>query len=131
MERYHCWEDCSDDATTPSRRRLLRVPPAPHPLRSCSDPANEPEQLIVAAAASCQMLSFLGAAARAGVTILGYEDTAASRLLLEAEPARLDTVSLDVIDSPRWDGIMARSSSSRIPPMSTATSRTHWQFPSR
>ena len=86
-----------------SRNHVIETPPAEVDLDLSADPSFRgdparwnPEQLIVASAASCQMLSFLGAAARAGVTILGYEDTATSRLLLEAEPARLDTVSLDV-----------------------------------
>lgn len=35
-----------------------------------------PEQLVVAAASSCQLLSFLGAAARAGVDVVAYSDSA-------------------------------------------------------
>ena len=35
-----------------------------------------PEQLLVMAASSCQLLSFLAVAARAGVDVLGYEDDA-------------------------------------------------------
>ncbi|WP_344681940.1 MULTISPECIES: OsmC family protein [Actinomycetes] len=60
------------------------------------DPSRlNPEQLLVMAASSCQMLSMLGAAARAGVDILRYQDTATSRLLL-GDAARLDTIRLEV-----------------------------------
>lgn len=86
-----------------SRNHVVTTSPAAVDLDLSADPSFlgeparwNPEQLIVAAAASCQMLSFLGAAARAGVTILGYTDTAASRLLVDADPARLDAVSIDV-----------------------------------
>lgn len=53
-----------------------------------------PEQLVVMAASSCQMLSFLGVAARAGVEVLAYADEATSHLDLTAEPARLGEVRL-------------------------------------
>jgi organic hydroperoxide reductase OsmC/OhrA len=55
-----------------------------------------PEQLVVMAASSCQLLSFLGAAARAGVDVLSYDDEAASHLDLHASPARLGTICLAV-----------------------------------
>lgn len=55
-----------------------------------------PEQLVVMAASSCQMLSFLGTAARAGVDVLAYDDEATSHLDLTAEPARLATIHLHV-----------------------------------
>src|SRR5690606_20575958 len=52
-------------------------------LTTSADPAfhgdahlPNPEQLLLAAASSCQMLSFLGAAARAGVDVLDYRDDA-------------------------------------------------------
>lgn len=35
-----------------------------------------PEQLLVVAASSCQLLSFLGSAARAGVDVVAYTDAA-------------------------------------------------------
>ncbi|NYI71913.1 organic hydroperoxide reductase OsmC/OhrA [Naumannella cuiyingiana] len=41
-----------------------------------------PEQLLVVAASSCQMLSFLASAARAGVDVVGYEDLARGRMPL-------------------------------------------------
>lgn len=45
-----------------------------------------PEQLLVAAASSCQMLSFLGASARAGVDIVTYEDDASGEMPEGVQP---------------------------------------------
>lgn len=53
-----------------------------------------PEQLVVMAASSCQMLSFLAVAARAGVEVLAYDDEATSHLDLGAQPPRLGEVHL-------------------------------------
>ncbi len=53
-----------------------------------------PEQLVVMAASSCQLLSFLGAAARAGIDVLSYDDEATSYLDLDASPARLGAIRL-------------------------------------
>lgn len=56
-------------------------PAAPVPLtaspefRGTPDLTN-PEQLLVMAASSCQLLSFLAVAARHGVDVVAYEDTA-------------------------------------------------------
>ncbi|MFV2118877.1 OsmC family protein [Streptomyces sp. Act-28] len=61
------------------------------------DPARlNPEQLVVMAASSCQMLSFLGAAARAGVDVRAYDDEATSHLDLTARPVRLAAIHLHV-----------------------------------
>jgi organic hydroperoxide reductase OsmC/OhrA len=65
------------------------------PFRGDPDRLN-PEQLVVMAASSCQMLSFLGAAARAGVDVLAYADEATSHLDLAAAPARLGPIRLAV-----------------------------------
>ncbi|HET6635160.1 MAG TPA: OsmC family protein [Streptomyces sp.] len=77
----------------PARTQLdLSADPA---FRGNADRLN-PEQLMVMAASSCQLLSFLGAAARAGVDVLAYDDEAGTHLDLTAEPARLATIRLDV-----------------------------------
>lgn len=77
----------------PARTQLgLSADPA---FRGNPDRLN-PEQLVVMAASSCQMLSFLAAAAREGVDVLGYDDGAGSHLDLTAQPARLATIRLDV-----------------------------------
>ncbi|GAB3191065.1 OsmC family protein [Nesterenkonia suensis] len=86
-----------------SRDHEITVPGVEGGLALTADPAFRgdasrlnPEQLLVAAASSCQMLSLLGAAARAGVDVVGYRDTAVSRLLLHETPARLDTIRLHI-----------------------------------
>ncbi|MCP2183237.1 OsmC family protein [Prauserella alba] len=86
-----------------SRSHTATAPPAATSVDLSADPAFRgeadrlnPEQLVVMAASSCQMLSFLGAAARAGVTVLAYSDDATSRLDTTARPPRLDPVQLDV-----------------------------------
>ncbi|WP_327367215.1 OsmC family protein [Streptomyces sp. NBC_01217] len=79
--------------TTPATTQVdLSADPA---FRGNPDRLN-PEQLIVMAASSCQMLSFLGAAARAGVDVLAYDDEATSHLDQTAKPARLATIHLHV-----------------------------------
>ncbi len=58
-----------------------------HPLALSADPAFRgdvarlnPEQLLLAAACSCQLLSFLAVAARARLTVLRYEDHAEAEM---------------------------------------------------
>lgn len=60
-------------------------PPADATLRLSADPAFRgderllnPEQLLLLAAASCQLLSFLAVAARARVTVIEYDDEASA-----------------------------------------------------
>lgn len=77
-------------ATGTTAELALSADPA---FRGSPDHLN-PEQLVVIAASSCQMLSFLGAAARAGVEVLAYDDEATSHLDLAAQPARLGEVRL-------------------------------------
>ncbi|TWV53457.1 OsmC family protein [Streptomyces misionensis] len=86
-----------------SRDHTAFAAPATRQVDLSADPAFRgnpdrlnPEQLVVMAASSCQMLSFLGAAARAGVDVLAYDDEATSRLDLTANPARLATIHLHV-----------------------------------
>ncbi|KWT57250.1 osmotically inducible protein OsmC [Streptomyces albus subsp. albus] len=86
-----------------SRDHVATAPPAAAEVALSADPAFRgnaerlnPEQLVVMAASSCQMLSFLGAAARAGIDVLSYDDEATSHLDLTAAPARLGTISLAV-----------------------------------
>ncbi|MCP2255658.1 Organic hydroperoxide reductase OsmC/OhrA [Prauserella aidingensis] len=86
-----------------SRAHTAAAPPATAAVELSADPAFRgdpgllnPEQLVVMAASSCQLLSFLGAAARAGIDVLAYEDRGTSRLDTAAEPVRLGTIQLDV-----------------------------------
>ncbi|WP_456789173.1 OsmC family protein [Cellulomonas sp. P5_C5] len=53
-----------------------------------------PEQLLVMAASSCQLLSFLGEAARAGVDVVGYADNAEGTMPSESVPTRLTRIAL-------------------------------------
>ncbi|WP_030659621.1 OsmC family protein [Streptomyces rimosus] len=86
-----------------SRDHVATAPPAAAEVALSADPAFRgtperlnPEQLLVMAASSCQMLSFLGAAARAGLDVRSYDDEATSHLDLTAEPVRLGTIDLAV-----------------------------------
>ena len=65
------------------RGHTVRAAPAEAALELSSDPAFlgdprhlNPEQLLVAAASSCQLLSFLAGAARARIEVLEYTDEA-------------------------------------------------------
>ncbi len=53
-----------------------------------------PEQLPVVAASSCQLLSFLGAASRAGVDVLDYEDDAAGGMPADSTPMSITQIEL-------------------------------------
>lgn len=59
------------------------------------DPARlNPEQLLVVAASSCQLLSFLAVAARDGVDVLGYQDRAEGFMDDAAQPPRFSRIVL-------------------------------------
>jgi organic hydroperoxide reductase OsmC/OhrA len=53
-----------------------------------------PEQLVVLAASSCQLLSFLAVAARARVDVLHYNDEAIGVMPEKDMPMRLTSISL-------------------------------------
>ena len=83
------------------RTHQVTAPPAgvtlslsAHPtFRGDPDRLN-PEQLLLAAASSCQMLSFLSLAARKGVDVVGYEDSAEAVMPLEDQPVRITRITL-------------------------------------
>jgi len=59
------------------------------------DPARlSPEDLFVAALSSCQMLSYLALAGRAGVTVLAYDDHAVGTLAIADKKMRMTEVVL-------------------------------------
>jgi organic hydroperoxide reductase OsmC/OhrA len=61
----------------------------------CGDPRLlNPEQLVVLAAASCQLLSFLAVAARARIDVVGYDDVGTGTMLEDDPPMRLTSISL-------------------------------------
>lgn len=78
---------------------------AAHPsdasLTLTSDPAFRgdpqhlnPEQLIVMAASSCQLLSFLAVAARARINVVAYSDDARGEMPENAQPMRITRIAL-------------------------------------
>jgi organic hydroperoxide reductase OsmC/OhrA len=76
-------------------------PPSDTRLTLSADPAFRgdpsllnPEQLVVLAAASCQLLSFLAVAARARVEVRAYEDDAEGVMPEDATPRRITEIVL-------------------------------------
>ena len=82
------------------REHTITAPPAEPELRlttgeSQGDPAVlNPEQLLVMAASSCQMLSFLHAAAKARIDVVEYEDEATGLMPLDEQPAWITEITL-------------------------------------
>src|SRR5512146_740009 len=83
------------------RRHRVDAPPAPHTLELSSDPAFRgdpallnPEQLLVMAAASCQMLSFLAIAARKRMDVIEYHDDAEGFMPEDEKPVRITRIVL-------------------------------------
>ena len=83
------------------RTHSVSAPPALTSLSLSSDAAFRgdparlnPEQLVVIAASSCQLLSFLAIAARARVEILEYEDDAEAEMPESDLPVRITTIRL-------------------------------------
>jgi len=77
------------------------VPPSLCPIDLSTDPAFRgdpqrcnPEQLLVLAAASCQLLSFLTVAARARIDVRGYDDEAEGIMPEDTEPVGLSAIRL-------------------------------------
>ena len=77
------------------------APPAEPELALSSDPAFfgdparlNPEQLVLLAAASCQLLSFLAVAARARLDVRDYRDDATALLPEAVRPVRLSEIVL-------------------------------------
>ncbi|GAC1535890.1 MAG: OsmC family protein [Acidimicrobiales bacterium] len=75
--------------------------PAMAELDVSSDPAFEgnpallnPEQLLLAAASSCQLLSFLAVAARARIDVVEYRDQASAAMPTDDRPVRITTITL-------------------------------------
>jgi organic hydroperoxide reductase OsmC/OhrA len=53
-----------------------------------------PEQLVLMAASSCQMLWFLHLAAKARIDVVEYEDSATALMPTDQEPVRITEISL-------------------------------------
>jgi organic hydroperoxide reductase OsmC/OhrA len=83
------------------RAHVASAPPVTQQLELSSDAAFQgnpsllnPEQLVVLAASSCQLLSFLAVAARARVDVLHYDDQAIGVMPEKDLPMRLTSISL-------------------------------------
>ncbi|HZQ27001.1 MAG TPA: OsmC family protein [Acidimicrobiales bacterium] len=84
-----------------SREHEAVAPPSGATLRLSADPAFRgdpallnPEQLVVLAAAACQLLSFLAVAARARIDVVAYEDEAEGEMPEAERPTRLTRIVL-------------------------------------
>lgn len=84
-----------------ARTHRVVVPPAGGEIVLSSDAAfrgdarlPNPEQLLLAAASSCQLLSFLALAARARVDVLAYEDEGEALMPESEQPMRITRIAL-------------------------------------
>lgn len=82
------------------RAHTVEAPSAPA-LQMSSDPAFRgdpallnPEQLVVLAASSCQLLAFLAVAARARVDVVEYEDAGVGEMPEDDKPVRITRITL-------------------------------------
>lgn len=83
------------------RAHRVSAPPAGAVVTMSADPAFlgrgellNPEQLLLAAASSCQLLAFLAVAARARVDVVAYEDTAEALMPEDDTPMRITAIHL-------------------------------------
>jgi organic hydroperoxide reductase OsmC/OhrA len=83
------------------RTHQASAPPADTELTLASDPAFRgdpallnPEQLLVLAASSCQLLSFLAAAARARIDVVAYEDKGEGEMPDGERPVSITRITL-------------------------------------
>lgn len=83
------------------REHVAAADPASDSLTLSADPEFlgrpdhlNPEQLLVIAASSCQLLSFLAVAARAGVDVLAYHDTAEGVMPDDGRPVSVTRIAL-------------------------------------
>jgi organic hydroperoxide reductase OsmC/OhrA len=84
-----------------SREHSASAPPAEVALRLSADPhfrgdaaLLNPEQLVVLAASSCQLLSFLSVAARRHLDVVRYTDDAVGHLSEDLRRARIELIEL-------------------------------------
>lgn len=83
------------------RSHLCEAEPALGELEMTSDPAFRgdpdrlnPEQLLLMAAASCQLLSFLAVAARSRIDVVAYRDEAEAVMPEREVPMRITNITL-------------------------------------
>ncbi|CAH0226009.1 OsmC family protein [Plantibacter sp. VKM Ac-2885] len=93
------WSGRTDAYETYSRRHGVRLGDSSIDLSAAAEFRGDsglpnPEQLLVAAASSCQLLSFLAVAAHAGVEIIDYRDAATGIMPDDTRPMRLTEIVL-------------------------------------
>jgi organic hydroperoxide reductase OsmC/OhrA len=83
------------------RSHTVTAAPAADPLDLSSDTAFRgdparlnPEQLLVAAASSCQLLSFLAVAAKARIDVVNYTDDAEAVMPEDSRPMQITSITL-------------------------------------
>ena len=82
------------------REHTVSAPPAEQEIRvttgeSKGDPAVlNPEQLVVMAASSCQLLWFLHLASKARIDVVSYEDDALGLMPEDDQPVRITEITL-------------------------------------
>jgi organic hydroperoxide reductase OsmC/OhrA len=83
------------------RRHTVSAPPSRARLQLSGDPAFRgdpelvnPEQLLLIAASSCQLLSFLAIAARARINVVAYTDEAEAVMSEDSKPMRITRITL-------------------------------------
>jgi len=83
------------------RTHRVTTPPGNVALTLSADPSfrgrpelPNPEQLLLAAASSCQLLSFLALAARDGIDVVSYEDAAEALMPDDDKPVRITQITL-------------------------------------
>ena len=107
------------------RTHAAEAPPAEGALALSADPAFRgdparlnPEQLLVLAASSCQLLSFLAVAARSRVNVVSYSDEAEGEMAEAEKPMRIGTIRLRphiiIAAMPGADAALASQDEARI-----------------
>jgi organic hydroperoxide reductase OsmC/OhrA len=83
------------------RSHEVSTTPVTEPLTLSADPAFrgdptrlDPEQLFLAAASSCQLLSFLAVASRARIDVVEYDDAAEGVMPDDVRPMRITEIVL-------------------------------------
>lgn len=93
------WTGCTGDYRTYDRNHEVTANGTRIPLSADEafrgDPTLlNPESLLVAAASSCQLLSFLAVAARAKLEVVSYEDDAEGSMPDTQQPVRISRIVL-------------------------------------
>ena len=96
------WEGSTADGYDAcDRTHRISTPPARTELTLSGDPAFKgdgdlpnPEQLLLAAASSCQLLSFLARAARSRIEVTHYTDEAEAIMPEDDPPTRITQITL-------------------------------------